>query len=92
MGLLDTTRGFASGQWSDLGVSVPADAEEYPLYGRVVAKRGPFLVIQTPHGQAQALVRPDALDAAEAAQYKAVDLADHVAVWGPLMKTRTGST
>jgi lysyl-tRNA synthetase class 2 len=66
-------------------------ARHYPLYGRVMAKRGPFLVIQTPHGSAQALVRPDELSPAEAAQYKAVDLADHVAVTGPLLKTRTGA-
>ena len=37
------------------------DAAHYPLYGRVVAKRGPFLVIQTPYGSAQALVRPEKL-------------------------------
>jgi len=69
----------------------PSDAEHFPLYGRVMAKRGPFLVIQTPHGSAQALVRPENLSAEDAAQYKAVDLADHVAVAGPLLKTRTGA-
>ena len=26
------------------------DAASYPLYGRVIAKRGPFLVIRTRHG------------------------------------------
>src|SRR5688500_18044463 len=36
---------------------LPPDAQEYPLYGRVVAKRGPFLLIRTPHGDGQALVR-----------------------------------
>ncbi|MGB5223059.1 MAG: hypothetical protein WBN60_18660, partial [Polyangiales bacterium] len=30
------------------------DAPHLPLFGRVVAKRGPFLVIRTPHGDAQA--------------------------------------
>jgi lysyl-tRNA synthetase class 2 len=69
----------------------PEDAEEYPLYGRVIAKRGPFLVIQTPYGSAQALVRPDNLAPQDAAQYQALDLADHVAVFGPLLKTRTGA-
>jgi len=69
---------------------LPADAAEFPLYGRVMAKRGPFLVIQTPYGSAQALVRPDNLPAEDAAQYAAVDLADHVWVAGPLVKTRTG--
>jgi lysyl-tRNA synthetase class 2 len=68
---------------------LPADAASYPLYGRVIAKRGPFLVIQTPHGTAQTLVRPENLPAADIAQYEAVDLADHVFVEGPLLKTRT---
>jgi lysyl-tRNA synthetase class 2 len=67
------------------------EGEHYPLYGRVMAKRGPFLVIQTPYGSAQALVRPENLPADEAAQLKVVDLADHVAVAGPLLKTRTGA-
>jgi lysyl-tRNA synthetase class 2 len=69
----------------------PAEAEHFPLYGRVIAKRGPFLVIQTPYGSAQALVRPENLSEAEAAQLKVVDLADHVAVSGPLLRTRTGA-
>ncbi len=62
-----------------------------PLYGRVMAKRGPFLVLQTPHGQAQALVRKDKLPEQEAAQLAALDLADHVLVRGPLIRTRTGA-
>ncbi len=68
-----------------------ADAPQYPLYGRVMAKRGPFIVIQTPYGSAQALIRPDELPPEQADQYKALDLADHVAVWGPLLRTRTGA-
>lgn len=77
--------------------ALPAEAEltgepeHYPLYGRVIAKRGPFLVIQTPYGSAQALVRGPDLPAADAAQLASVDLADHVAVWGPLLRTRTGA-
>ncbi len=70
---------------------VPEGAPHYPLYGRVTAKRGPFLVIQTPHGTAQALVRGEDLPPEEAAQFKVVDLADHVAVSGPLLRTRTGA-
>lgn len=70
---------------------LPGDAALYPLYGRVMAKRGPFLVIQTPHGTAQALVRPENLPAKDAALYETVDLADHIAVRGPLLKTRTGA-
>jgi len=70
---------------------LPTTPASYPLYGRVVAKRGPFLVIQTPHGQAQTLVRPENLSPSDAAQYAVVDLADHVFVEGPLLKTRTGA-
>ena len=66
------------------------DAASYPLYGRVIAKRGPFLVIRTRHGDMQTLVRKETLQPAEAAQLAAVDLPDHVAVAGPLMRTRTG--
>ncbi|HEX7478619.1 MAG TPA: lysine--tRNA ligase, partial [Polyangiales bacterium] len=40
---------------------------------------------------AQTLVRPENLSASEAAQYESVDLADHIAVEGPLLKTRTGA-
>src|SRR5689334_22164390 len=54
---------------------IPDAAEHYPLYGRVMAKRGPFLVIQTPHGSAQALVRGADLPPADAAQLANVDLA-----------------
>lgn len=68
-----------------------SDAQHVPLYGRVVAKRGPFLVIRTPHGDAQALVRPDALPDADAAVLKLVDLADHVHVEGPVIRTKTGA-
>jgi lysyl-tRNA synthetase class 2 len=70
---------------------LPDDASPYPLYGRVLAKRGPFLVIQTPHGSAQALVRPENLPPSDAAQFELVDLADHVLVEGPLLRTRTGA-
>ncbi|MCB9591198.1 MAG: lysine--tRNA ligase [Sandaracinaceae bacterium] len=63
-----------------------------PLYGRVMAKRGPFLVIQTPEGRAQAFLPNKGADltAAERAQLEALDLADHVAVEGPLMGTKKG--
>jgi len=63
---------------------------EFTIYGRVVAKRGPFLVIRTSAGDVQALIRADALPAEQALQYKAVDLADHVVVEGPMLQTRTG--
>lgn len=67
------------------------DPEMVPLYGRVMAKRGPFLVIRTPHGDAQTLVRPQNLPEADAKQLESVDLADHVWVEGPAIKTRTGA-
>ena len=67
------------------------DDAHLPLFGRVVAKRGPFLVIRTPHGDAQALVRPDSLPAEDAAQLKLLDLADHVLVVGPAIRTKTGA-
>ncbi len=71
--------------------AVPADAEHFPLYGRVVARRGPFVVFQTPYGKAQALVRPEALPENDARVFEALDLADHAFVSGPLLRTRTGA-
>ena len=61
------------------------------LYGRVMARRGPFLVVRTPYGDVQALVRKDALSEPEARQLAALDLADHVRVEGPAIRTRTGA-
>ena len=70
---------------------LPDDAPHVPLFGRVIAKRGPFLVIRTPHGDAQTLVRPERLPEDEAAVLKLVDLADHVFVEGPAIRTKTGA-
>ncbi|MCA9530386.1 MAG: lysine--tRNA ligase [Myxococcales bacterium] len=65
---------------------------ERSLYGRVVAKRGPFLVVRTPYGDAQALVRPEQLDTDDArGQLALLDLADHVLVRGHAVRTRTGA-
>lgn len=63
----------------------------FNLYGRVMAKRGPFLVIRTPYGDAQALVRKELLDEDDAADFAILDLADHVCVEGPAIRTRTGA-
>src|SRR5690606_20016032 len=41
---------------------ITEDSPRFNLYGRVMAKRGPFLVIRTPYGDAQALVRKELLD------------------------------
>ncbi len=68
------------------------------VYGRVVSKRGPFVVLRTPYGDVQALVRDKVgkdgkgvtLPAEDASVFAAIDLADHVAVQGPLIRTRTG--
>ncbi len=67
------------------------------IYGRVVAKRGPFLVLRTPYGDVQTLARPKdskdiktPLSPAEQQLAQAVDLSDHVAARGPLVRTRTG--
>jgi lysyl-tRNA synthetase class 2 len=68
------------------------DDPRFPLYGRVMGRRGPFLVIQTPHGRAQAYLpgKGADLDDDERAQLAALDLADHVAVTGRAMGTRSG--
>jgi len=67
------------------------------IYGRVIAKRGPFLVLRTPYGDVQTLVRPKdskdvktPLSLEEQQLAQVVDLSDHVAARGPLVKTRTG--
>lgn len=69
------------------------DDPVYPLYGRVMGRRGPFLVIQTEEaGRAQAYLPNKGADLpAEArAELAALDLADHVAVEGRIMGTRSG--
>ncbi|QQR88749.1 MAG: lysine--tRNA ligase [Myxococcales bacterium] len=66
------------------------DAEQFVLFGRIIAKRGPFVVFRTPLGDMQSLVRKDELSENEASQFAALDLADHALVKGPLMRTRTG--
>jgi lysyl-tRNA synthetase, class II len=77
--------------------ALPTEAElagsepKFSLFGRVIAKRGPFLVIRTPYGDMQALVRKDKLSEREAAQLAAVDLSDFVATEGPLIRTGTGA-
>lgn len=82
---------------ADALANLPGEAEVgdadrvYTLVGRVVAKRGPFVVLRTPLGDAQALVRPEALSEAEAPLIKLIDLADHVRVVGPAMRTKTGA-
>jgi lysyl-tRNA synthetase class 2 len=79
------------GERGELPQEADATGDSYPLYGRIVAKRGPFLVFRTPYGDAQALVRPENLGEDDAAQLAAADLADHAFVEGPLMRTRTGA-
>ncbi len=77
--------------------ALPSESElqgneaDYTLYGRVVAKRGPFVVVRTPYGDMQALVRKERLGDGQAAQLATVDLSDFVGVRGPLIRTGTGA-
>lgn len=82
----DETRVASLPMESDLDES----ADPVDLYGRVIAKRGPFLVVRTPYGDAQALVRKELLCEEEAAQLAKVDLADHIWVAGTPMRTKAG--
>ena len=66
------------------------DEPSYCLFGRVVAKRGPFVVLRTPYGDIQALVRKDRLPEAQALQLAALDLGDFAGVNGPLIRTGKG--
>jgi lysyl-tRNA synthetase class 2 len=63
----------------------------FALFGRVVARRGPFVVLRTPHGDMQALVRKERLSEAEQTQLAALDLSDFAEVSGPLIRTGTGA-
>lgn len=67
------------------------DEPTFSLFGRVVAKRGPFLVLRTPYGDMQTLARKDKLAPDQSAQLAIVDLSDFVAVRGPLIRTGTGA-
>ncbi len=81
----------------ELRAALPVEADlkgdepAFSLVGRVVAKRGPFLVLRTPYGDLQALARKDKLPPEQAAQLAIVDLSDFVAVRGPLIRTGTGA-
>ncbi len=63
----------------------------HPVYGRVIAKRGPFLVLQTPYGAVQTYFSKDAQQRDGLKEsLKRVDLGDHVFVEGRKMQTRSG--
>ncbi len=73
------------------------DEEQLWLYGRVVARRGPFMVVRTPYGRVQSIVRPkdtknatSKLPEDQRVIAKTADGADHIAVRGPIVRTRTG--
>jgi lysyl-tRNA synthetase class 2 len=66
------------------------DELSYSLFGRAVAKRGPFVVLRTPYGDMQALVRKDRLTEPEQAQLATLDLGDFAGVTGPLIRTGKG--
>jgi lysyl-tRNA synthetase class 2 len=67
------------------------DEPNYCLFGRVIAKRGPFVVVRTPYGDTQALVRKERLTESEQLQLAALDLSDFMGVTGPLIRTGTGA-
>jgi lysyl-tRNA synthetase class 2 len=75
-----------------LETEIAQDAERVAIYGRVVRRRGPFLVLRTPYGDAQVLARaapgkdgePVLLSPADLAVLATTDLGDHVVVRGPL--------
>jgi lysyl-tRNA synthetase class 2 len=71
-------------------IELKTHSPTFDVYGRVIAKRGPFLVLRTRHGDIQALVRADELEPKHADELRLVDLGDHVRVRGPLMRTKTG--
>jgi lysyl-tRNA synthetase class 2 len=76
-----------------LETDVPEGAERHALYGRIVGRRGPFVVVRTPFGDAQILARtaagkagePVVLSEADLAVVAAADLGDHVLATGPLI-------
>ncbi|MEM6962331.1 MAG: lysine--tRNA ligase [Myxococcota bacterium] len=73
--------------------SLPVHPDKGPqitLYGRVIAKRGPFLVFRTPYGDAQALVIKGELTEAEQKALKLCDLGDHAGVEGVAVQTKSG--
>lgn len=90
-------RALAIASDEEARAALPVEAELkgdeplFSLYGRVVARRGPFVVLRTPHGDMQALVRKDRLSEPEQAQLAALDLSDFAEVRGPLIRTGTGA-
>ncbi len=77
--------------------ALAGDEEQRWLYGRLVLVRGPFYIVHTPYGRAQALVRvkdskamASPLPETQRAMAKAAQPGDHIAVCGPLIRTRTG--
>ncbi len=69
---------------------LPADAPLWPVYGRVMAKRGPFLVVQTPYGRVQCYFSKDVQKAGLKGTLKRTDVGDHVWVEGAKIKTQKG--
>ena len=82
--------GVAAEEWKPED-ELAEDAPRFPLYGRVTAKRGPFLKIQTPYGSCQAYFSKEAqkVDGLKG-RLKRTDLGDHVYVEGQKMATKTG--
>jgi len=66
------------------------DAPLHPVYGRVMAKRGPFLVVQTPYGRVQCYFAKEVQKAGVKGTLKRTDVGDHVWVEGRKIKTQKG--
>jgi len=67
-----------------------ANAELFAIYGRVMAKRGPFLVIQTPYGRIQVYFAKEVQKAGLKGTLKRTDVGDHVWARGRKIKTLKG--
>ncbi len=61
------------------------------LFGRLLGKRGPFLIVRTPAGDLQALARSEQLSETGQATLAGLDLGDHVLFRGLPMRTKTGA-
>ena len=93
----ETDEGEAERRGIPEEATLKGDEAHHWLYGRIAAQRGPFVIIRTPYGTVQSIVRPK--DSKHAASKlpedqrviaKTSDLADHIAVRGPIVRTRTG--
>ena len=85
---------FAAGLAAELGAEDKATLEvkdrQAAVAGRIMAKRGPFLLLQDPSGKIQMYVDKQSLDAALVAEIKTWDIGDIVFAKGPVHKSGKG--